>query len=93
MSDERFDIEKPQGHGCFACGTANPIGLNLQFYRLGDSVCSDITLTKHHEGWENIAHGGIISTMIDETMSWAILYFKRVFMVTRKMNIKYILRF
>ena len=83
-------ISKLQGHHCFACGTDNPIGLNMQFYRMGDMVCSDITLSKNHEGWENMAHGGITSTLLDEVMSWTVLYFKRTFLVTRKMNIKYI---
>ena len=87
---ERVEIQKLQGHHCFACGTANPIGLNLNFYRLDNAVCSDITLGKNHEGWENMVHGGIISTLLDEVMSWSIIYFKRVFFVTRKMEVKYI---
>lgn len=87
---ERIEIPKPQGYNCFACGTANPIGLNLNFFSSGDSVCSEITLGMYHAGWENIAHGGIISTILDEVMSWTILYFKRVFFLTRKMEVKYI---
>jgi acyl-coenzyme A thioesterase PaaI-like protein len=87
---ERVDIEKPQGHYCFACGTANPIGLDLHFYRLGNTVCSDITLSKYHEGWQNIAHGGIISTLLDEIMSWTVMCTKKTFFVTRKMSVKYI---
>jgi len=91
MSEEkRVTIKKLQGHNCFACGTANPIGLNLQFYRFGDAVYSDITLEKNHEGWENMAHGGIVSTLLDEVMSWTIMYFKKTFLVTRKMEVKYI---
>jgi len=90
MNDERIELPKLQGHFCFACGTANPIGLNLHFYRLNESICTDITLAKYHEGWQNMAHGGIISTLLDETMSWTIIYFKRIFFVTRRMEIKYI---
>ena len=89
-SEERIKIPKPEGYDCFACGTANPIGLNLQFYRSGDSVCTEITPGKYHVGWANISHGGIISTILDEVMSWTILYFKRVFFVTRRMEVKYI---
>lgn len=87
---DRVSIPKLQGHHCFACGTENPIGLNMQFYHMDDMVCSDITLKKNHEGWENMAHGGIISTLLDEVMSWTVLYFKRTFLVTRKMDMKYI---
>ncbi len=90
MNEERVQIPKLQGHSCFACGTANPIGLNLHFYRSNESICADITLDKYHEGWQNMAHGGIISTLLDEVMSWTILYFKRIFFVTRRMEIKYV---
>ena len=41
-------------------------------------------------GWENMVHGGIISALLDEVMSWAIMYHKKTFLVTRKMSIKYI---
>ena len=88
--EKRVDIKKPEGHHCFACGTANPIGLNLKFYSLGDVVCSDIILEKVHEGWQDLAHGGIISTLLDEVMSWAIMRSKKTFIVTRKMDIKYV---
>jgi uncharacterized protein (TIGR00369 family) len=87
---ERVDLPKLEGHWCFACGTANPIGLNLQFYRTGDSICSDVTLKKSYEGWDGMAHGGIISTLLDEVMSWTIIYLRGVFFVTRKMEVKYI---
>ncbi len=45
---------------------------------------------KYHEGWQDVAHGGIISTLLDEVMSWAIMYSKKTFVVTRKMDIKYV---
>jgi uncharacterized protein (TIGR00369 family) len=90
MADERVGIPKLKGYNCFACGTANPIGLNLNFYREGHYICSDITLGKNHEGWENMVHGGIASTLLDEIMSWAMIYFKRTFFVTRQMSVKYL---
>ena len=90
MVQERVSIPKLQGHTCFACGTANPIGLNLSFYRQGDCICSDVTLGKNHEGWENMAPGGIASTLLDEIMSWAMIYFKRSLFVTRRMSVKYL---
>jgi uncharacterized protein (TIGR00369 family) len=88
--DKRLPLKKPEGQYCFACGTANPIGLNLHFYSIEDIVCSDVTLERVHEGWESMAHGGIVSTILDEIMSWAVMYSKKSLFVTRKMNIKYI---
>jgi acyl-CoA thioesterase FadM len=90
MSEHRIPIPKPQGHHCFACGTDNPCGLDLQFYTTGDAVCADVTLDRYRVGWEGIAHGGIISTLLDELMSWTIIYFRRVFFLTRKMEVRYL---
>lgn len=90
MNEERILFPKLRGHHCFACGTDNPYGLNLQFYAVGDSVCSDVTLDRYRVGWEGMAHGGIISTLLDEIMAWTIVYFKRVFFVTRKMEVRYL---
>ena len=51
---------------------------------------TDIVVERAFEGWGNVAHGGILSTLLDEVMSWAVIYFKRVFFFTRKMEIKYV---
>ena len=83
-------MSKPSGHHCFACGTDNPYGLHLDFYAADGHVCTDVTLDRYRVGWEGIAHGGMISTLLDEVMSWTILYFRRVFFVTRKMEVRYV---
>ncbi|MFC1824362.1 PaaI family thioesterase [Thermodesulfobacteriota bacterium] len=88
--EERKILPKLRGGHCFGCGSSNPIGLDLDFYRDGQYVCADVILKKHHEGWQNMAHGGIVSTLLDEVMSWTVLCFKKAFFVTRKMEVKYI---
>jgi len=90
MGESRIDLPKPSGHHCFACGTDNPSGLHLSFYACEDRVCADVTLDRYRVGWEGIAHGGMISTLLDEVMSWTIIYFKQVFFVTRKMEVRYL---
>ena len=87
---KRIPIPKIEGYHCFGCGTRNPQGLNMSFYLLGDSVRSDVVLKGHHVGWENIAHGGIISTILDEIMGWTVIAFKRAFFVTRNMEVRYL---
>ncbi len=60
-------------HNCFACGTLNAHGLHLALHA-GDGRCwVDTTLDRRFEGWEGIAHGGIISTILDEVMAWAVV--------------------
>jgi acyl-coenzyme A thioesterase PaaI-like protein len=87
---KRIPMPKIEGYHCFACGTRNPHGLNMSFYLFGDSVRSDVTLSGDHVGWENIAHGGIISTVLDEVMGWAVIAFRRTFFVTRSMEVRYL---
>ena len=60
-------------HHCFACGTLNVHGLHLALHA-GEGRCwVDTTLDRRFEGWEGIAHGGIISTILDEVMAWAVV--------------------
>ena len=53
---------------CFACGENNPIGLHLTFDFDGEKIFTKKILPKEFQGYEGAAHGGIISTMLDETM-------------------------
>ena len=90
MDRRKIPIPILEGHDCFACGTNNPIGLKLSFYRQADSVCCDIVLNKNHVGWQNMTHGGIITTLLDEVMSWTVIYFKKAFSVTRRIEVRYL---
>jgi acyl-coenzyme A thioesterase PaaI-like protein len=90
MNETKTPIPILEGHDCFACGTNNPIGLKLNFYRQGNSICSDVVLSKNHVGWQDMAHGGIISTLLDEVMSWTVIYFKKAFSVTRQIQVRYL---
>lgn len=78
------------GYNCFACGTENEHGLKMRFYRRGDEVRSDVVLAKRFVGWENMAHGGVVSALLDEVMAWTILYFRRSLCVTREIKVRYL---
>lgn len=54
---------------CFACGPDNPHGLHLTFRFEGDECVCDFVPQRCHQGWAGIVHGGIISTLLDETMT------------------------
>jgi acyl-coenzyme A thioesterase PaaI-like protein len=34
---------------------------------------TDLTIEPRFQGWEGIAHGGIIATILDEVMAWALV--------------------
>ena len=87
---KRIDLPTLDGFHCFACGSHNPIGLHMSFYLEDDTVCSDIILNENHAGWDSVAHGGIVTTLLDEVMSWTVLVLKRTFVVTRTIEVKFL---
>lgn len=55
---------------CFICGRHNPVGLKMTFFDNGvDKVISEISVPEHYMGYPGIVHGGILSTMLDETVA------------------------
>lgn len=59
---------QPDSSMCFVCGRDNPIGLHLTFYVEGDQIKTTFTPRPEHQGWPGIMHGGISSTILDETV-------------------------
>ncbi len=59
--------------GCFVCGDKNPIGLNVPFYVRGDRVVAEYTAGPNFEGYKDILHGGILSSLLDEVMIRSVL--------------------
>lgn len=53
---------------CFVCGPKNPIGLKLDFHFNGKTIKTEFIPKKEHQGYLDIVHGGIISTLLDEAM-------------------------
>lgn len=73
---------------CFACGTHNPHGLRLGDIHLeGLECCCTFTPQKHHQGWSEILHGGITSTLLDEMMTH-VLYRRGYDAVTAEMTVR-----
>ncbi|MGH2486393.1 MAG: PaaI family thioesterase, partial [Ktedonobacterales bacterium] len=53
---------------CFACGQRNDIGLRLVFRREGEVIVTEYTPDARYQGFPGVAHGGVIATLLDETM-------------------------
>src|SRR5258705_6198626 len=54
---------------CFACGARNPDGLRLVFRREGDAIVTELTPDARFQGSRGVVHGGILATLLDETLS------------------------
>ena len=60
-------------HNCFACGSLNTHGIQLALHAEGGRCWTELELDRRFEGWEGIAHGGIVCTILDEVMAWALV--------------------
>jgi acyl-coenzyme A thioesterase PaaI-like protein len=60
-------------HNCFACGTLNTGGLGLVLHVEPGRSWTELALDRRFEGWEGMAHGGILCTILDEVMAWALV--------------------
>jgi acyl-coenzyme A thioesterase PaaI-like protein len=76
---------------CFGCGAANPHGLHLRFYQEGRQVKTHFTLTKDHQGFQGRVHGGILTTILDETMGWSISIQKKRMCVAAELQVRFVL--
>ena len=56
---------------CFVCGKGNPHGLQLDFFVEENRVTTTFVPRLEHQGWPGFVHGGIIATVLDETIGRA----------------------
>jgi uncharacterized protein (TIGR00369 family) len=74
---------------CFACGKENPIGLHLEFIPQDCYVEAAFSPSFFHQGYPNIVHGGIVTTLLDEAMAY-VLEFNNYRGITARLNVKFI---
>lgn len=60
-------------HNCFACGSLNAQGLRLDLHFGGDRCWTELAIPSRFQGWDEIAHGGIVATILDEVMAWSLV--------------------
>jgi uncharacterized protein (TIGR00369 family) len=60
-------------HNCFACGELNEVGLHLRLNLEPERCWTELVMPRRFEGWEGIIHGGILCTILDEVMAWALV--------------------
>jgi uncharacterized protein (TIGR00369 family) len=89
-SKDHQHLPNSSDHFCFGCSPVNPSGLQMNFFADRDTVFSNVTIPDHLCGWSNIAHGGVLTTILDEIMSWAALHFIKRITMTKSMNIEFI---
>jgi acyl-coenzyme A thioesterase PaaI-like protein len=61
----------------------------MEFFQHGDTVYSRVTIPDHLGGWNAVVHGGVVSTILDETMSWAAMVLLKRLSFTQKMTVEF----
>jgi acyl-coenzyme A thioesterase PaaI-like protein len=80
---EGFHVE------CFACGPIHAQGLHLEFESSGIQTTCHTEITKAHQSYDGIVHGGITATLMDATMIRCLYNAFGGNPVTGKLDIRY----
>jgi len=79
-----------ENDNCFVCSPNNSAGLHLQFFTDGAKVVSWFRVPGHLSGWDQILHGGLIATVLDEVMGWTALHLLRQMTLTKGISVEFL---
>jgi len=73
---------------CFLCGKDNPIGLRIDFRKEGEYTVGETVIPWFFQGFQGVAHGGIVASLLDEVMSHSVKN-DGLLAVTGSLQVKY----
>jgi uncharacterized protein (TIGR00369 family) len=78
-------------NGCFICGEDNPYGFQLKpiLDRAAQCATLELQIPQRFQGWQGLAHGGILAALLDEVSVHACMSENTQF-VTAGINIRYL---
>jgi uncharacterized protein (TIGR00369 family) len=79
-----------EGYNCFGCSPDNTSGLQLSFVEDGEELVSVWTPKTFLQGYQNILHGGIQATLMDEIASWVVYVKLDCSGFTSAMNVRHL---
>ncbi len=90
MNDDGGANARAGGRGvmCYACGEKNERGLHMEFRREGERAVCDYTPCEYQQGYPGRMHGGIVATLLDEAMGWAV-YGARQWGATARLSVRF----
>lgn len=82
MTSKEQDSSPPPGSTpladyCFVCGKNNPRGFKIEVrYSEPDRAAeTELAVPGEYQGWNEVIHGGILATLLDELMAHAVWHF------------------
>lgn len=76
-------------YNCFGCAPSNECGLQMEFSDEEEETVCEWQPRSHFQGYGNILHGGIISTLMDEIASWYVFTKLKTAGVTYKLEVNF----
>jgi uncharacterized protein (TIGR00369 family) len=73
---------------CYVCGQQNESGLRTVFRQEGDRIVTSFTGDERHQGYPGVVHGGILASILDETLGRTAL-FERAWVMTGRLEVRY----
>ena len=62
----------------------------MKFEAENDAVYSALIVPEHLCGWNGLIHGGVITTILDEIMSWSAIHLLKKLVMTKTMTVDFI---
>ena len=79
----------PRYKECFFCGPDGD-GLKMKIQFKDAIVFCDFILAAKFQGYDNVAHGGIVAGILDEVMWWTIFLETKKICLTRKLDTEFL---
>ncbi|MCF8226151.1 MAG: PaaI family thioesterase [Bacteroidales bacterium] len=74
---------------CFGCSAKNHHGLQMEFFEDGDDIVSKWEPKDFYQGYIDVLHGGIQSTLMDEIASWVVFVKMKTGGVTSRLTSRF----
>jgi acyl-coenzyme A thioesterase PaaI-like protein len=89
MRPQKEGSVTPFHRTCFACGADNPEGLQIRFETDGTASSAAIVIDERFQGYEGIAQGGIVATVLDTAMVQLLRSLFGGHPVTMRLDVRY----
>src|SRR5437016_11339754 len=92
MLEEQFLTKEPGDlfSQCFGCGPEHPIGLRVRCFKTDEGVLAPILVPRRYEGPRGAAHGGIVTTYLDEVLAGAAVRATDRLSVTGEITVRFV---
>lgn len=76
---------------CFICGPHNPAGMRVRpsYDWAAGRAWLTVVIADHYQGWEGVAHGGVVAALLDELSVYAGMGESRR-VVTAELTVRYL---